>query len=63
MRHLLLILVLMVAGYLGWQLSDKSERRSASRFLTYHAPRLGGLVLLVLLLVAAAVYLPSTPLL
>lgn len=63
MKHLLLILVLLVFAYVAWTISDKSERKSASRFITKHGLRLGFLVLVVLLLVVAAVNLPSTPLL
>lgn len=62
MRHLLLILVLLVGGYVAWSVSNKSERNAASRFITRHGLRLGFLVLVVLLLLAAAANLPSTQL-
>ena len=63
MKHLLLILVLLVAGYTAWTLSDKGARKVASKFVTTHLIRLGFLVLVVLLLVVAAANLPSTQLL
>lgn len=63
MKHLLLILVLLVLGYVLWTISDKGARKAASRFITTHALRLGFLILVVLLLVVAAANLPSTSLL
>lgn len=63
MKHLFLILVLVVAGYGLWNIADKSERKLASRFITAHGMRLGFIVLVVLLLLWAAVQLPSTSLL
>lgn len=61
MRHLLALLVLIVAGCGVWALSDPRERTSALQLITHHGLRLGALVLIVLLLLAAAVYLPATP--
>lgn len=63
MKHLLLILVLLVAGYAAWTIADKPARKAASRFIGTHALRLGLLIVVVLLLVLAAANLPSTPLL
>jgi hypothetical protein len=57
MKHLLLILTVLVIGYVLWQVSDPEERSKASKFITGHGLRLGGLILLVLLL--AATYLSS----
>jgi hypothetical protein len=62
-KHLLLILVFMVAGYVLWTISDKAARKLASRFITEHVLRLGFMVVVVLLLVVAAANLPSTQLL
>lgn len=63
MKHLFLILVLLVVGYTAWTLSDKYARRAALQAITRHALRLGALILVVLLLLAAAVHLTSTPIL
>lgn len=63
MKHLFLILVLAVVLYVVWAVSDKKSRKDSVAFLMRHGVRLGLLVLVVLLLVAAAVYLPATSLL
>lgn len=63
MKHLLLILVLLVLGYVFWTMADKPTRKAASRFVTTHALRLGFFTVVVLLLVVAAANLPSTQLL
>ena len=60
MKHLLLILILLVAGYTFWNLSDAKTRKESSRFITKHGFRLGFMVLVVLLLLYAAAFLPST---
>jgi uncharacterized membrane protein YdjX (TVP38/TMEM64 family) len=60
MRHLLLLLVLAVVGYAAHQLMNPVERRHASRALTRHGLRLAAIVLVILLLLAAAVHLPSS---
>lgn len=63
MKHMLLILVLLVCAYVAWTISDKRERAMAAKFATKHGLRLGLILLVVLLLVAAATNLPSTLLL
>lgn len=63
MKHLLVLLVLLLLGYCVWQASDRPERKSAMKAITYHGFRIGALVLVLLLLVAAAVYLPSSSIL
>jgi len=63
MRHLLLLLVLAVVGYVAHQLMSPVERRHASRVVTRHGLRLAAIVLVILLLLAAAANLPSTSLL
>lgn len=60
MRHLLLLIVLLAAGYGVWQFLDPKERGQAARLITRHGLRLGALVLVLLALVALAYYLPST---
>lgn len=60
MKHLLLLLVLIVLAYVGWQLADKKARKVVTSELMYHSLRLGALILLLLLLVAAAVNLPAS---
>lgn len=63
MKHLFLLLVLIVVGYAAWTMSDKYARRAAMQGITRHGLRLGALILVALLLVAAATKLTSTPLL
>lgn len=63
MKHLLLLLVLIVLVYVGWQVADKKARKVVTGELMYHGLRLGALILLLLLLVAAAVNLPASSIL
>ena len=60
MKHMLLILVVSIAGYAAWVLSDKRERTLAVRHITKHGFRLGFIVLILLMLLLAATQLPST---
>ena len=60
MKHLLVILFMVVLGYALWATTDKPARKSALQLITRHGLRLGGLVLIVLLLLAAAVNLPAS---
>jgi len=60
MKHLLLVLVFVVAAYAAWTLADKSERNVAVRLITRHGFRLGFIVLILVLLLLAATQLPST---
>ena len=61
MKHFLLILVVLVVGYAGWQVSNREARRLISSGLSYHVPRLGGLLLAAMLLAWAAFHFSSTP--
>lgn len=63
MKHLLVILFLVVAGYASWVASDPDERQKAVRLVTHHGLRLGALILIALLLLASAVYLPASSIL
>lgn len=63
MKHLLLLIVLVVAGYAAWTLSDPEARKVAIKSITQHAFRIGFFVGILLLLVAVAANLPSTHLL
>ncbi|WP_421883170.1 hypothetical protein [Methylibium sp.] len=60
MKHLLLILIVAVVVYAAWNLASPIERRHGARLITRHALRLGAIVAVVLLLLAAAYYLPAT---
>lgn len=60
MKHLLLLIALLAAGYGVWQFLDPAERAQAARLVTRHGLRLGALVLVLLALAALAYYLPST---
>lgn len=62
MKHLLLVLVASVGIYAAWVLSDKATRDSTMREVTRHGIRLGFIVIVLLLLLFAAVQLPSTSL-
>lgn len=59
MRHLLLILVLLIASYGLWQAARPKQRRIAAKALRRHALRLLAVVLLLFLLFFAAVQHPS----
>lgn len=63
MKHLLLIIVVLVVGYVAWSVSDKYARRSASKFITRHGLRLGFMLAVALIMVLAAANLPSTQIL
>ena len=60
MKHLLIVLVFVVAGYAAWVLADKRERMVAMRHITRHGLRLGFILLILVLLLLAATQLPST---
>lgn len=60
MKHLLLILVLLVAGYGAWHFFPKAEREEGVRLISRHGIRLGALVAVALALVAVAYYATST---
>jgi hypothetical protein len=60
MKHLLLVLVIVIAGYAAWSLADKRERMVAMRHITRHGFRLGFIVLILVLLLLAATQIPST---
>ena len=63
MKHLFVLIILVVAGYVAWQVSDPETRKSSARFLTKHGIALGAILVVLLSLVATANYLPSQPLL
>lgn len=63
MKHLLILLVGVVLAYTAWTLADKGARKTAMRSITYHGIRLGFLILVLLLLMSAAYYMPSSSLL
>jgi hypothetical protein len=61
MRAALLLICLAVFSYIAWSMADPHQRRSASRFATKHGLRLGGIVLVILLLLYAATQFSATP--
>lgn len=63
MRHLLLLVVLVVAVYAVWTLADPKARRVAIKSITQHAFRIGFFIGILLLLVVVAANVPSTQLL
>ena len=62
MKHALFLIVLAVAGYFAYQLSDPKERKLGVRVVTRHGMRLLLIIIVLLLLLAAASQLPSTQL-
>lgn len=62
MKHLLLLIFASVVAYAAWVLSDKDARKIAMREITQHGIRIGFIVAVILLMVAAAANLPSTSL-
>lgn len=60
MKHLLLLIVIIVGGYVAWNIADQKVRDSTLTEITRHGLRLGALAILLLLLVAAAVYFPAS---
>lgn len=60
MKHLLVLLVLLVVGYGLWQITPAETRTKALTLITHHGMRLGALVVVLLALLAAAVYLPAS---
>ena len=60
MKHLLLLLFLAVLGYALWAATNEKTRQSYLQIAMHHGLRLGGLVLVVLLLLFAAINLPSS---
>lgn len=63
MRHLLLVVVVIVALYGAWHLVSPIERRHGIRLITRHAMRLGAVIGVAVALLAFAYYVPSTNLL
>lgn len=63
MKHLLILTVLIVAGYAAWHLSDSDARSLVLRRITKHGMFLGAILVVLLSLVALASYLPSQPIL
>ncbi len=60
MKHLLLLLVLLVAGYGAWHIVPKTERDEGVRLISRHGIRLGALVAVLLAVLAVAYYASST---
>lgn len=59
MKHLLLLLVVLVACYGVWHFVPKRERDEGIRLISRHGIRLGALVAVVLALLAVAYYASS----
>lgn len=62
MKYAFLILVAAIVLYAAYQASDPRTRKTASKLFTYHFVRIGGIVLVLLTLMAAAYYLPVSSL-
>jgi hypothetical protein len=62
-KHLILLVLALIAGYALWNWARPIERREGVRVLAQHAVRLGVLLALAVLLLVLAYYLPAIPLL
>ncbi len=60
MKHFTILLLLVVCGYVAYQITPADARSAGLSFLARHALKLGGLVLVLLLLLAAAVRFPAS---
>lgn len=63
MKHAAILIVLVVGGYTAFQFMSPPERKSFRSSATKHVLRLAGLLLLVGMLIAVAVWFPASPLL
>lgn len=63
MKHLVVLLVLLFAGYGAWQATAPLTRRHELRLIARHGLRLGAVVLILLALLALAYHLPSAKIL
>jgi hypothetical protein len=63
MKHLLILIILAVVIYFAWNMADKKELAFARKFVTKHGVRLGAIIAILVALLAAAYYIPSTNLL
>lgn len=59
MKHLLIILVLLVAAYGAWHFLPKPKRDAGLRLISHHGTRLGVLVAVAVALLAVAYYASS----
>lgn len=62
MRHLLLLFIGALAGYITWQFLDRQERNKARTLLTRHGLRIAAIAAVLALAIYVAALLPSTPL-
>jgi len=63
LRHFILLLMLLLLAYGGWQLAGAQRRQRLCPLLAKHGARLGLAVALLLALLAAAYFVPSLQLL
>jgi hypothetical protein len=60
MKHLLLLLLLLCAGYGAWHFIPKAKRDLGWRLVSRHGLRLGAMALVIFALLALAYHFPST---
>lgn len=58
MKALVLIIIGAVLAYIAWQVAPKAWREEVTRTVKTHGPRLGGIIAVILLIAAAAYFLP-----
>lgn len=63
MKHLILLFVISLCGYVAWQLADKRMRRKSVAFAGRHVTPIVVLVAILFALVLLAAQLPSASIL
>lgn len=61
MKHFLLLLIAIVAGYGLWHVADRTERSIALRQITRHVLRLGAIVIVLVALMLLATQFTASP--
>lgn len=59
MKHLIILTLFVVLGYVAWHATDKRRRRKVVDFALTHVLRLGVIFGCLLVLMLAAFYLPT----
>jgi hypothetical protein len=59
MRHLLLVLFLLVAGYVFYSMAPTSTRKAVFGFIALHGIRFGVILAIAALVILTALHLPA----
>ena len=60
MKVAFLLILITVIGYAIWNMSDVKARKRAAKAITFHGWRIGALLAIIAVLMAAAYYLPAS---